>query len=413
MKLNPTILLLCITLILGCDHKKENPVAPDNPSGGNLTPLEKSVVSSANSFGFKLFSKVNTAEVNKNVFISPFSVSMAFGMLLNGANGPTLDSLEQALGDAGLTLDEINNSYKNISSTLTNLDAKVVFKIANSIWYTIGFDVLQKFLDDNRNYFDAEVSSLDFSQPSALETINSWVNTKTQGKIPTILDSIPPEVVMYLINAIYYKGTWTYQFDPQYTKDAPFTCADGSIVSCQLMSQEATFAYYANTEMQVIDLPYGDRSFSMTVILPNAGISIDQFAATLTQEQWNTVISRLDSSKVDLYIPKFKLAYKRTLNDELKALGMRIAFSIYADFTRISQSGGLSISNVFHKAFVEVNEEGTEAAAVTAIEIIRTSEGEGSTTPVMRIDHPFIFAIREHQSGTILFIGKIVNPSAQ
>jgi serine protease inhibitor len=411
MKLKSAFMLVCIGLVAGCSHK-DNPVAQDHSTGGNLTPLEKSVVASANSFGFRLFSKINAVQTDSNVFISPFSVSMAFGMALNGANGATLDSLKQALGDAGMSMDEINQSYKNISATLTTLDPRVAFRIANSIWYRTGFEVLQKFLDDNKTYFDAEVASLDFSQPSALQTINNWVNTKTNGKIPTILDRIERGVVMYLINAIYFKGAWTYQFDPQYTKDAPFTCGDGSTVSCQLMSQQATFAYYDDSEMQAIDLPYGDRMFSMTVILPRPGTSIDQFAAALTEEQWNTIVSSLDSSKVDLFIPKFKLEYKKTLNDELQALGMTIAFTPSADFSRITPEGGIFISEVKHKTFVEVNEEGTEAAAVTSIEFIR-STAEGPSIPVMRIDRPFIFAIREHQSGTILFIGKIVDPSAQ
>jgi serpin B len=294
---------------------------------------------------------------------------------------------------------------------LTNLDPKVAFQIANSIWYKDDFPVLQKFLDDNKKYFDAEVSALDFTQPSALQTINDWVNAKTQGKIPTILDEIPPDAVMYLINAIYYKGVWTYQFDSVDTEDGSFTCANGGIVSCKLMKQEATFAYYADAGTQVIDLPYGDRSFSMTIIMPTIGTSIDQYAASLTQTQWDEIISKLDSANVILSLPKFKLEYERTLNDELKAMGMGIAFSDFADFTRISQDGGLAVSRVLHKTFVEVNEEGTEAAAVTAIEIIETSAEEPAKR-YMTIDRPFIFAIREHNSGTILFIGKIVSPAA-
>ncbi len=409
MKLNSAVLLLFIALQAGCAHK-DNPIGHDGSSGGSFTPLEKSMVASANSFGIKLFSRINAVQTDSNVFISPFSVSTAFGMALNGANGATLDSLKQALGDAGMSMDEINQSYKNVSATLPSLDPKVKFQIANSIWPRTDFEVLQKFLDDNKTYFNAEVTSLDFSQPSALTTINNWVNAKTNGKIPSILDRIPIDAVMYLINAIYFKGTWTYQFDPQYTKEALFTRSDGSTVSCQLMSQEATFAYYESSELQAIDLPYGDRMFSMTIVLPRAGTSIDQFAATLSEDQWNTIVGGLDSSKVDMHIPKFKLEYGRTLNEELKSLGMTIAFNPGADFSRITARGGIWISRVIHKTFVEVNEEGTEAAAATLIEFIRSAV---PSVPIMRVDRPFIFAIREHQSGTILFIGKIVDPSAQ
>jgi len=399
-------LLISLTAFISCNQTENNPVGT---SGGNLSVIERSVIASGNSFGFNLFNKINDSEPNKNVFISPFSVSMAFGMVLNGADGPTLDSLKKVLGHEGISMDDINNSYKNISAVLTNLDTKVVFENANSIWYMNDFPVLQEFIDDNINFFNADVSALDFSSPSAVQAINGWVNTKTHTKIPTIIEEIPAEIVMYLINAIYYKGTWTYQFDPQNTQDASFTCADGSTVSCKLMEQEATFAYYSDAGMQVIDLPYGDRKFSMTVILPSASTSIDQFASALTQDQWNAIAVKLDSAEVVLSLPKFKLEYKKKLNDELKALGMGLAFSDFADFSRISQKYGLKISEVLHKTFVEVNEEGTEAAAVTSIGMELTGTG-GPSKPYMRVDHPFIFAIREHQSGTIIFIGKIVNP---
>jgi serpin B len=339
---------------------------------------------------------------------------MAFGMLLNGANGSTLDSLERVLRDAGMSLGDINSAYQNSSAFLTTLDAHVTFQNANSIWYRDGFPVLPDFLNVNKNYFDADVDSLDFTSSSASQIINNWVNTKTNGKIPTIIDPAKPPVgVMYLINAIYYKGTWTYKFDTSGTKDAHFTCADGNLTSCKLMSQEDTYAYYTDNSMQAIDLPYGDRSFSMTVVLPNSGISIDQYASALTQERWNAIINKLDSAKVDLYMPKFTLNYFKSLISELIALGMGIAFDpMRADLSHISSQLGLFVSDVLHKTYVKVDEEGTEAAAVTSINI-KTGAALGQPAiKVMRIDHPFIFAIREHQSGTILFIGKVVNPNS-
>jgi serpin B len=408
--MNKSIFLTLVSAIFtavvpGCRTNSTGPSA-GLPGTGEFGTMEKAIAASDNSFGFKLFAQINTSEQNKNVFISPFSVSTAFGMLLNGANGPTLDSLEQALGDAGMSLNDINTAYKNSSAFLTTLDAHVIFQNANSIWYRDGFPVLPDFLSVNKNYFDADVDALDFTQPSAAQAINNWVDTKTNGKIPTIIsDKIPSGVVMYLINAIYFKGTWTYTFDSTRTTNANFTCADGSLAPCRVMSQENTFAYYGDNTVQAIDLPYGDRSFSMTVVLPAAGTSIDQFASALTQQQWNAIINKLDSTKVDVYLPKFTLNFSRSLKDDLTALGMRIVFDpSRADLSRISQGGGLSVSDVLHKTYVDVNEEGTEAAAVTVI-VVTTSAI--ISTPVMRIDHPFIFAIREHQSGTILFIGKV------
>jgi len=416
--MNKTIFLTLVlavftTIMLGCRTHSTEPLQ-GQPNIRNLDKVESTIVSSDNSFGFKLFAQINGSEQNKNVFISPFSVSMAFGMLLNGANGSTLDSLEQVLGDAGMSLNDINNAYKNVSALLTTLDASVTFQNANSIWYNDGFPVLSNFLTVNKNYFDAEVDSLDFTLPSAAQTINSWVNTKTNGKIPTIIDPTkPPSGIMFLINAIYYKGTWTYKFDTSGTKDASFTCADGSIATCKLMSQEDTYAYYEDSSVQAIDLPYGDRSFSMTVVLPAAGISIDQFASALTQAQWNTIINKLDSAKVDLYLPKFTLNFSKSLKDELKALGMGIVFDpSRADLSHISSKVGLVVSDVLHKTYVDVDEEGTEAAAVTAIIFTTAVIGGQPKINIMRIDHPFIFAIREHQSGTVLFIGKVVNPSS-
>ncbi len=404
--------LVCIiftVVLFGCRTNTTGP-SEGQPIVGQLSTMEKAVSSSDNSFGFKLFATINGSQQNKNVFISPFSVSMAFGMLLNGANGPTLDSLEKTLGNAGMSLSDINTSYKNISSYLVALDAQVIFQNANSIWYRNGFPVLPAFLSVNKTYFDADVDGLDFTQPSAAQTINNWVDTKTNGKIPTIIGgTIPPSVVMYLINAIYFKGAWTYTFDTSKSRQAPFTCSDGSITQCNLMSQENTFAYYGDNSLQAIDLPYGDKSFSMTVILPASGTSIDQFASGLTQIQWNAIISKLDSAKVDLYLPKFTLNYSRSLRDDLTALGMGIVFDARrADLSHISQEGGLNVSDVLHKTYVDVNEEGTEAAAVTVITVVATVFVE---IPQMRIDRPFIFAIREHQSGTILFIGKVDSPA--
>jgi serine protease inhibitor len=404
------VLLVGLAVFIGCNDTKDNPVVPPGgqPGSGNLSMLEKSIVSSDNSFGLKLFSRINTTEQNKNVFISPFSVSMALGMALNGADGSTLDSMKQVLEHSGFTMQEINESYKNISEILIHLDSKVAFQIANSIWYRNEFSVMPAFLNNCKDYFDAEAASLDFNSPSAVQTINGWVNSKTNGKILKILDQIPPQTVMYLINAIYFKGAWTYQFDPVNTMDAIFTTSTGSNVTCKMMNLKTVYEYRATSNAQIIDLPYGNRLFSMTIILPAVGTDIDQFTAGLTQRQYEALLSSLDSTEVEFSMPKFKVEYEKQLKDELTAMGMGIAFSDYADFSRIANAP-LTISEVKHKTFVEVNEEGTVAAAVTSIGISLTAM---PSNPSMRVDRPFIFVIREHASGTILFIGKIVNPVA-
>jgi serpin B len=372
-----------------------------------LTSQEQAIVAADNSFGFKLLNAVNQREAGKNVFISPLSVSMALGMTLNGAVGATRDSIARTLECAGLTQTDINTSYESLIALLTGLDPKVVFQIANSVWYRPELSVEEEFKTVNRQYFNAEINSLDFSDPAAAGAINNWVSRSTNGKITEIVNSpIPRDLMMYLINAIYFKGTWTYRFDPNLTHDDLFELPDGTKKPCKLMYQKGVFPYFADDQVQMIDLPYGDAGFSMTVVLPKPGINIDDFVSTLTQQQWEEWTAKLAKMEVVLSLPKFKLEYEKQLNDMLIAMGMGIAFSpSRADFTRIDVRGGLFISEVKHKTFVQVDEEGTEAAAVTSVGIGRTSIG-----PVMRIDRPFVLAIRENHSGTILFMGKITEP---
>ncbi len=374
-----------------------------------LTSAEQALVTADNSFGFKLLAAVNKEDAGKDVFISPASVSMALGMTLNGANGATRDSMVRTLEFAGLTQHDINASYKSLITLLTGVDPKVKFQIANSMWYRPDLHVEQAFKDVNKEYFNAEISSVDFGSADAPNIINGWVDRNTNGKIKEIVPNpIPREMVMYLINAIYFKGTWTYRFDPANTRDEAFTLLSGSKTTCKMMYLKGAMEYTATDQCQVIDIPYGDAGFSMTIVLPKSGVSIDDFVGKLTQQQWNLWIADLAEKEGELYLPKFTLEYRKKLNDVLKGMGMAIAFSpTFADFTKIDAGGGLFISEVQHKTFVQVDEEGTEAAAVTSVGIGRTSIGDNF---VMKADRPFIFVIRENNTGAILFMGKIVQP---
>ncbi|MFQ5639827.1 MAG: serpin family protein [bacterium] len=389
-------------LFTQCAH---NPVAP---TARELTDLEKRLVESDNKFGFKLFKEIVKAEKDKNVFISPLSVSMALGMTLNGADGETKTAMEQTLEFAGLTTDEINQSYKSLIELLTQLDPKVAFQIANSIWSRQGRTFEQEFLDVNRTYFDALVRALDFSDPASVDVINSWVNENTNGKIKEILKSIDPSTVMFLINAIYFKGTWTYEFDKELTKDDFFNLPDGSQTPSKMMVQTNRFAYFENDDFQAIDVPYGDEQFGMTIFLPRSSKDIDSLIEELIEQDWTQWLASFSPDSVTLQFPKFKLEYEIKLNDVLTTLGMGIAFNGAADFTRMYKPGGLFIDYVKHKTFVEVDEEGTEAAAVTVVAIVESAGGP--EIKFMRVDRPFIFVIRENHSGTILFMGKIVEP---
>jgi serine protease inhibitor len=410
-KMNISFGVVLLIITLGCKDLG-TPADTQQDQSRPLTSMEKALVASDNAFGFKLFQSVNRDEAGTSVFISPVSVSMALGMTLNGANGTTRDAMARTLEFGGMSQDDINTSYKSLVAHLIGLDTKVKFQIANSIWHRPDLNVEQSFKEINKLNFDAEINSIDFSDPSAPKTINGWVDRNTNGKIKEIVpDPIPRELVMYLINAIYFKGTWTYRFDTSQTRNDLFTLAGGFKKPCRMMSRGGEFSYYADDQLQAIDMPYGDAGFSTTILLPKVGTNIDTFVGQLTQQQWNTWIGRMSKTKGEIYLPKFKLEYKKKLNDMLIAMGMSIAFTPgAADFTNIDRRGELFISEVMHKTFVQVDEEGTEAAAVTSVGIGRTSIGP-SDNFIMRVDRPFIVVIREHHSGTILFIGKIVEPT--
>jgi serpin B len=405
------VLSLCFVSCedLGISPKLAQEVRP-------LTELEKRLVRTSNQFGLHLLGTVNQTESDKNVFISPLSVSMALGMTLNGANGSTEEAMRSTLGFSGMTQEEINTSYHNLMELLRTLDSKVEFNIANSIWHRLGFMVEREFVETNQQYFEAAVTGLNFSSPDASKTINQWVDSSTKGKIKEVVpDPIPYYVVMYLINAIYFKGTWTYQFDKEKTSDAPFYLPAGTTRTTKLMQLRGTLPYAETATYQTIELPYGDSLFSMIIVLPKPRESIEAFVNTLTDDSWNSLKGGLHAEMGTVYLPKFKLECEKALNDALKGMGMEIAFDPNsADFRRISQQvyemgERLFISEVKHKTFVQVDEEGTEAAAVTSVEIGFTSVGPREF--VMRVDRPFFIVITERHSGTLLFMGKIVEPT--
>lgn len=404
------VLSLMFLLIMSCDicEIDNNEKIPPR----ELSVFEEQIVSSDNIFGIKLFKALNDAEPDSNLFISPLSVSMALGMALNGAADSTYEAMKNTLELNGLSETEINQAYKDLIELLVNLDKKVVMQIANSIWYRDNFTVEPDFIDVNKMYFDAEVQALDFDDANAPNIINNWVDENTNGLIKKIIDGgIPPEIVMYLINAIYFKGTWTYEFDEKDTKDELFNNYDNSISTIPLMLQEADFPYFETDDFQAVDLPYGDSLFTMTVILPKDGEDINEIAKTIDNDTWINWTNQLYTNEVKVYLPKFTLEWESSLVDVLVTLGMGIAFDPYqADFSRINPNPygveNLYISDVIHKAIVKVNEEGTEAAAVTSVEFGLTSIPQ---IVEIRIDHPFIFAIRERYSGTILFMGKVLS----
>ncbi len=384
-----------------------------------LTSAEAGLVGADKTFGFKLFQVIaDSAGPDANLFISPLSAAMALGMAYNGAAGTTQAEMQQALALQGMTLADVNQSNRSLIALLRGLDPRVVFTLGNSVWYRQGFTMLPDFLNATRTYFDATVEGLDFARPDAGLTINSWVNSQTQGKIPTIVpDVIPENVVAYLINAIYFKGNWSIQFDKDRTQPGTFHLRAGSATTVPMMSHKhaVPVASLLDGGIRVIDLPYGGKAFSMTIVLPRDANGIDSLVPALTGARWSAWTTALDAAgggmSQDLYLPKFVLTYGLNMKSVLSALGMPSAFDCNggADFTRMAAlpPGRLCITDVRHKATVDVNEEGTVAAAATSVGI-----GFNSVPAPLRVDRPFVFVIRERFSGTILFMGRVMNPAA-
>ncbi len=370
-----------------------------------LSGAERTVADAGNRFAFSLLARLAAAQRSENVFVSPVSASMALGMLLNGASGETAAEMRSALALGDAPMGEVNQGYHDLMALLRSLDASVELRVANGVWVDPSVPLQPAFVQAAKQWFEADARVMDFGNPATITAINDWVSQQTNGRIRTIMDDATGEEVMALANAIYFKGRWRTTFDAAETIDAPFRGADGVARPVKLMKAPKDGFRYAETdEAQVAELPYGANAWSMVVVLPREGAASD-FAASLTPAAWEALLGGLRAGgAVELRLPRFRLEYKRTLNDDLKALGMRQAFvADGADFSAMSPLGRqLYLTFVTQKTFVEVNEEGTEAAAATGVGVSITS-----LPPSMTVDRPFVVAIRERLTGTILFVGVI------
>ena len=374
-----------------------------------LTASEQTIAKAANEYSFALWRTINDSLPADNVFVSPLSASFALGMTMNGANGTTYDEMRSALQFGNVDLAAIDSGYKSLIALLTSLDPSTRMQIANAIFYSQTFPFNTTFTQTVASYFDAEVKPRDFHDlQGTLTAVNDWASSKTTGRIPKVLDSVDPSAVMYLLNAIYFKGSWRERFDPAETHDATFHAVGGD-QSARLMHRQGKTLYAETSDYQAVDLPYGDSAFTMTVVLPKDGRSVEAVAASLTPAAWQSLSGSFGQREVDLSLPKVTLSWKRELSGNMKALGMRAAFFDGADFTRMSPLGRqLVLSLLQQNTFVSIDETGTEAAAVTVGGIFVTSVPVVTT---VRVDRPFIFVIRERLSGTVLFMGKIVRLS--
>ncbi len=389
----------------GCDGSASGPDDLEPVRAFTQTELQ---VSAANTrFGLDLLSRVHRSAQEPNVLLSPLSASMALGMTLNGARASTWDAMRSTLGFGGLTEAEINEAYRGLIAQLRARDPKVEFTLANSVWHENTFSVEQPFLQALRTYFDAEVSALDFRSAAAPGIISKWAEDRTGGRIRNLIQSIHPLEVMFLVNAVYFKAPWSAPFETSATAPAAFTRLDGKTVQVPTMTADQTRPFFRDEAVEAVELLYADSAFGMVVLVPGRGRTLDDLIASLSPARWQAWMDRLTPGRLMLRMPKFRFDFSTLLNQPLADMGMAVAFQAFvADFGRITRTrNDLYISRVQQKTFIDVHERGTEAAAATAVGI-----GVTSLPPSIVVDRPFLFAIRERSSGTLLFAGRVGSP---
>ncbi len=397
---------------VGACGERGSPLQPIEQLPRQLTLAESTLAESSNVFGFELLKREHAQADGPNVFLSPLSASMALGMLLNGTSGETWEGIRSTLGVGSLGEIEIDSGYRGLIDLLRGLDPRVDFRIANSVWTDQTFPILPDFGQSVADWFDAEARALDFHSPSSADVINGWVKENTGGRIPEIVPvPIPDGMLAFLINAIYFKATWTARFDPDLTRTETFTRADGSRIDVSMMWAEGSYPFVQTPDYSAVELGYGGGAYTMTVVLPREGHPLQDVVASLTPASWAELLASMDSTNLRLGLPRFRITWNAYLNRSLGDMGMSRAFSAMAELDRLTPEDGACVEYVQQKTWVEVNEKGTEAAAVTVVGIGVTSAP--ASPPELRIDHPFVVAIRERFSGTILFLGVVGDPTAE
>ena len=399
-ELAPTLKINPINLA-NPNHSKAAAMTPNNHSD-----VDARLVAANTKFGFNLFNTLSKQQPNKNIFISPTSVALVLSMTYNGVSGETQQEMTKVLEFTGMTPQEINAANQALQNSFQKVDHNIQVLIANSLWAQQGFSLKPDFLQTNQKYYNANLTELNLMNPQAISIINNWVSQKTQGKIEKIVDKISPDEVLFLINAIYFKGNWETPFDRAQTTNNTFYLTDSSSKQHPMMSQSGFYRYYETDTFQAVSLSYGQKvALRMYIFLPNSNINLATFLQELTPENWNKWMQQFRKINGITEIPRFKIEYEVELKSTLIALGMAGIFDISkADFSAMTDDN-VAVDSVKHKTFVEVNEEGTEAAAVTSL------QSRGGIPPFkMNVNRPFFCAIRDHTTGTILFMGTIVDP---
>lgn len=409
--LKKTIAALSLLSILAACQNDENPSKPEPKPRKDisLTRVEQSLLDANTDFAFRFFSQVcNTEDEKPNVFISPLSASLCLSMITNGASGNTLTEMQDVLGfpASSFSLDDLNNYNQKLTTALLDLDNTTQLGIANSIWVKQGFKVYDSFVNVNKQMYDAQVQELDFTSPAAKDVINRWCAEQTNDCIKEVIKVIPANARMYLLNALYFKGIWASQFEKSATRQENFTNSDGTQQKVNMMNQTEMFNYTKNSTFSIAELPYGNEAFSMVILLPSGGKTLDESLSELTSENWKEWNSNMAGKQLQVKLPRFKVEYDKTLIDDMIAMGMKDAFDgNKADFSKMS-AAELYVGVLQQFTYINVDEEGTEAAAVTVGGMLDSAVGLPVTIPFY-VDSPFAFMIKEKSTGAILFMGKV------
>lgn len=377
---------------------------------------EEAVAQQAQSrFALKLFDRLLQQQPQENLFFSPLSIHLALSMLYNGAAGETQAAMAEVLEAQDLSLHELNWTNAQMARWLverSQAEGPIQVQIANGLWVDQTLTLRPPFLQALATYYQAVANRVELGSRQTVQAINRWVAERTQGQIDRIVDRLSREDRLVLLNAIYFKGEWTQPFDPALTEPQPFTRPDGRRVQVPLMAQSGRYGYRETEQLQVVRLPYGEGELAMVILLPKPGVSLEALRQELSPETWQEWTGSLPTRPGSLRLPKFKLAYETDLVPALQQLGLGIAFSPQADFSQMTPEP-TRVSRVLHKAALEVNEEGSEAAAATGVLVSRTALDRQEPFQFVA-DRPFWFAIvasgANREAQTVLFMGSVVNP---
>lgn len=378
----------------------------------SLTENERVINSAINSFSFDLFHRMSSLDSTENMFVSPFSVSCALGMVNNGASGITHHEITQAMHIPDSLDSSLNDYHLKLMDGLPCLDSSVTVKIANSMWINEEVQVKEQFKQKNTTAYKAVPQQLDFSKSESVDKINRWVSRQTKDCIPEIISDLSPENLMVLVNCIYFQGNWEFPFEESDTQKEQFFCADKTIKGVDMMHQIASFPYRKNDFFEMATFPYGNGSYAMTVLLPNVNKPWRECMDMIDGNRWETWMNdSTDNMLLDVKLPKLVLKNKYQMKGVLSAMGMPKAFTSRADFTGITEKMPVWIEEVIHASYLELNEKETKASAATVLEVTFESEWI-PIEPVIPfyVNRPFLLVIHETGNNTILFMGKVLCP---